>query len=741
METKVERSEMLAVMAGIAADCLSCDDFSQIIDPVLASLGEVAGISHTSLFVHEHDGHENFRALLRGEWFNGAHFQDGATLGLTSFDYIHDEVSHWLTALRDGEILHLDKGQLDIELLPLQPLGVQALLLVPLMHGSHCKGFLAFAHREPLDWSEIELDLMKMAAELFCSALGNEQRMLDHQLATAVFEKASEGIMITDDRGKIVSVNPAFTNITGFGLRECLGRTPALLKSGRHDDEFYQRMWQQLQETGAWQGEVWNRRKNGELYPEWLSISVLLDAQGNPHRYIGILSDITSLKRAHAQVEHLAMHDPLTGLPNRRMFMENLEQLIAHARRNGNLLGLMFIDLDGFKLVNDSLGHHVGDRLLQTVAQSLKSQLRTEDLLARMGGDEFVLLINGVDNPDHLAKIANKVLHALQHQDTVAGSRMEIGASIGIALFPEDAKDGDELIRNADMAMYRAKENGKNQYHFYESKLSEEVVRRYVLERELRSALEEEQLEVYYQPQLNIDGSALVGVEALVRWPHPEKGLLPPSEFLPVAMSSGLAYPLFKTVFLQACRFIKLMDSRDIFIPKVAVNIAGVELITNGCCDLIIESLRSFEIDPQRIEFEVTETLLMHSLDDLAEVLERLRDVGIQISIDDFGTGYSSLSRLRELPIDMLKIDKSFVQGIAQESSDEAIVRAIISMANSLQLKVIAEGIETHGQLDFLRDEGCDLIQGFLYAEPMQGGRLAEHIEEARYRLKGEEPE
>ena len=495
-------------------------------------------------------------------------------------------------------------------------------------------------------------------------------------------------------------------------------------------------MWQQLQVNGQWQGEVWNRRKNGELYPEWLSISALLDAQGKPHRYIGILSDITSLKRAHAQVEHLAMHDPLTGLPNRRMFMENLERLMAHAQRNGQLLALLFIDLDGFKLVNDSLGHHVGDRLLQSVATCLKSQLRADDLLARMGGDEFVLLVNGYESPDQLAKIANKILHVLQHQDAQAGGRMEIGASIGIALYPEDAGDGDQLIRNADMAMYRAKENGKNQYHFYETKLSEEVVRRYVLERELRVALEEEQLEVYYQPQLNIDGTALVGVEALVRWPHPERGVLPPSEFLPVAMSSGLAYPLFKVVFLQVCRFITLMDEQGAVIPKVAINIAGIELITNGCCNLIIDSLRSFGIDPRRVEFEVTETLLMHSLDDLAEVLDKLRKEGLQISIDDFGTGYSSLSRLRELPIDMLKIDKTFVQGIAQESSDEAIVRAIISMANSLQLKVIAEGIETHGQLDFLRGEGCELIQGFLYAEPMKGERLAEHIANASYQLK-----
>ena len=330
------------------------------------------------------------------------------------------------------------------------------------------------------------------------------------------------------------------------------------------------------------------------------------------------------------------------------------------------------------------------------------------------------------------------MLNSLQHQEAVSGNRMEIGASIGIALYPEDAKDGDQLIRNADMAMYRAKENGKNQYHFYESKLSEEVVRRYVLERELRTALEEDQLEVYYQPQLNIDGTALVGVEALVRWPHPERGVLPPAEFLPVAMSSGLAYPLFKVVFLQVCRFMTLMDKQGVIIPKVAINIAGIELITNGCCQLIIDSLKSFGIDPHRIEFEVTETLLMHSLDDLSDVLEKLRQEGLQISIDDFGTGYSSLSRLRELPIDMLKIDKTFVQGIARESSDEAIVKAIISMANSLQLKVIAEGIETRGQLDFLRGEGCELIQGFLYGEPMQGERLAEHIADARYELKSE---
>ncbi|MGB0465913.1 MAG: putative bifunctional diguanylate cyclase/phosphodiesterase [Pontibacterium sp.] len=736
MENEVRRSATLSVLANIAADCLSVDDFEQIVKPVLASLGEVAAVNHCSLFVHEQDAFNNHQAVLRGGWFDPAHFSTAPELSIRSFDYNAENIQSWLGVLNQGEIVHLAENQLEGPVLPLRKLGMKALLMVPLMHGTYCRGFLAFAHQSPLDWSEVELDLMTLAAELFSSALGNEKRMLDHQLATAVFNKASEGILVTDNRGLIVSINPAFTNITGFSLPECLGKTPALLKSGRHEDAFYDRMWSKLQCTGQWQGELWNRRKNGELYPEWLSISALMDNQGKPHRYIGILSDITSLKRAHAQVEHLAMHDPLTGLPNRRMFMENMERLIAHAKRTDQLLGLLFIDLDGFKLVNDSLGHHVGDRLLQRVANCLKAEIRADDLLARMGGDEFVLLINGVESPDHLAKIANKVLYALQHQDKTAGNRMEIGASIGIALYPEDGRDGDELIRNADMAMYRAKENGKSQYHFYESKLSEEVVRRYVLERELRTALDEDQLEVYYQPQLNIGGDALIGVEALVRWPHPEKGVLLPAEFLPVALTSGLAYPLFRTVFMQACTFLKLMDSKGIRLPKIAINIAGVELITNGCCDWVIESLHRDDIDPHRIEFEVTETLLMHALEDLAEVLEKLRAEGIQISIDDFGTGYSSLSRLRELPIDMLKIDKSFVQGIARESSDEAIVRAIISMANSLQLKVIAEGIETRGQLDFLRDEGCELIQGFLYGEPMEGKNLELHIKQAQYQSK-----
>lgn len=731
MNHEAQHSEMLKVLTSIAADCLSYDDFEQIIERVLASLGQMVAVSHTSLFVREQDAMGHCRVQFRGAWCD----ENAGDIGNVEFDFSNDTARQWLALLTEGKIVRLGKAQLN-KLLPQQTHGMQALLLMPLTRGGQqCKGFIAFADRDAITWSQMTLDVMKVAAELFSSALGNEKRMLDHQLATAVFDKASEGIMVTDERGLIVSINPAFTNITGYSLRECLGNTPAILKSGRHDTDFYNRMWNQLRASGQWQGEVWNRRKNGELYPEWLSISALVDTQGKPHRYIGILSDITSLKRTHAQVEHLAMHDPLTGLPNRRMFMENMERLLAHANRTGQILGLLFLDLDGFKLVNDSLGHHVGDRLLQSVARSLKAEIRADDLLARMGGDEFVVLINGVDSPDHLARIATKILNALQHQDAVSGNRMEIGASIGIALYPEDAEDGDQLIRNADMAMYRAKENGKSQYHFYESKLSEEVVRRYVLERELRTALEDDQLEVYYQPQLNIDGTALVGVEALVRWPHPERGVLPPAEFLPVAMSSGLAYPLFKVVFLQVCRFMTLMDKQGVVIPKVAINIAGIELITNGCCQLIIESLKSFGIDPHRIEFEVTETLLMHSLDDLSEVLEKLRQEGLQISIDDFGTGYSSLSRLRELPIDMLKIDKTFVQGIARESSDEAIVKAIISMANSLQLKVIAEGIETRGQLDFLRGEGCELIQGFLYGEPMQGERLAEHIVEAGYEL------
>jgi diguanylate cyclase (GGDEF)-like protein/PAS domain S-box-containing protein len=732
MGNNMQREDVLSVLASIASDCLSHGDLESIIAPVLASLGEVTGVSHVSLFAQVPNS-DTPQIQLRGEWFDSTALPGHPALRLDCLSLSGEE--HWLSSISRGEILSLDRAEAEPIFGSQVPALLDAFLLVPFLREQRFYGFLTFAQDRPIDWSSIEIDLMRLAAELFASALSHEQRMLDTQLAQAVFQAASEGIVVTDAAYRIISVNPAFTSITGFSASECVGRSINILRSGYHNDEFYSELKAMLVKEGQWQGEVWSQRKSGELFPEWLSVKALSDAQGQVHRYIGVISDISALKDAHALVEHLAMHDSLTGLANRHMFTEELERQLAYASRTGGELALLFIDLDGFKLVNDTLGHPTGDKLLKAVAASLKAILRKEDLLARMGGDEFVLLVKGSKRIESIAAIARKVLRSLRDIAPIEGNRIELGASIGIALYPADGVSSDVLIRHADMAMYRAKENGKNQFHFYESHLAEAVAQRYVLEQELRSALEQRQFEVYYQPQLNVEGNALIGVEALLRWQHPQRGVLSPGEFLAVALSTGLAYPLFETVFEEVCRFIHVLDEKGIRLPKVSINIAGIELLTQGCREMVMTCLRDASIEPERIEFEVTESLLMRSLEDLADTLDYLRQQGVQISIDDFGTGYSSLSRLRDLPIDMLKIDKSFVHGIAQESSDEAIVRAIISMARSLRLNVIAEGIETAQQTEFLLEEGCKLMQGFLHGRPMSGDDLMEQIQQARYLL------
>lgn len=732
MGNNIQREDVLSVLAGIATDCLSHGDLESIITPVLAALGGVVEVGYVALYACE-PGQGLPHIQLRGEWLDGADLPTVAPLKRDSLEFIPD--AYWLNTISRGEILSLERSEAEVIFGPQIPAWLEAFLLVPFLREQRFCGFLAFAQERSFDWSSIEIDLMRLAAELFASALGHEQRMLDSQLATAVFDTASEGIVVTDPRYRIISVNPAFTSITGYSAKECVGRSISILHSGCHNDEFYRQMRDELTRSGHWQGEVWSRRKGGELFPEWLSVKALWDGQGQILRYIGVLSDISALKDAHAQVEHLAMHDPLTGLANRRMFIDELARQLSYATRTGSQLALLFIDLDGFKLVNDTLGHPTGDKLLKGVSSALKAILRKEDLLARMGGDEFVLLVKGVDGPECVAAIARKVLSSIRNIVPIDGSRIDLGASIGIAFFPADAQCSDTLIRHADMAMYRAKENGKNQFHFYEHHLAEEVAQRYALEQELRSALDHRQFEVYYQPQLNMEGNALIGAEALLRWQHPQRGMLLPSDFLEVALSAGMAYPLFERVFEDVCEFIRLVDARGIRLPKVSINIAGIELLTPGCRDMVLTRLREAGIEPGRIEFEVTESLLMRSLDELAETLEQLRQHGVQIAIDDFGTGYSSLSRLRDLPIDMLKIDKSFVHGIAHQRSDEAIIRAIISMARSLHFDVIAEGIETRQQTEFLLQEGCKLMQGFLHGRPMRGGELLQAIQQARYLL------
>ena len=545
------------------------------------------------------------------------------------------------------------------------------------------------------------------------------------RLSAKVFDNTVEGVIITDAEQHILAVNRAFTRVTGYDEEEMKGSTPRLLKSGRHDHMFYEEMWRSLNENGQWIGEIWNRRKNGEVYPERLTIGAVKDPGGAIKHYVGVFSDITDIKRSQERLDFLAHHDPLTNLPNRLLFNHRLQHSIGLARRNSRQLAVLFIDLDHFKNVNDTLGHDLGDELLKTVAASLGGQIRKSDTLARIGGDEFILLLDSVETPRYAAAIAEKFLHILSRTVNISGYDITISASIGIAFFPGDGEDAITLVKNADTAMYFAKTQGRNAYHFYSPKMSDYARERLHLEGLLRRAIERDELLLHYQPKLDLATGALTGVEALVRWNSPELGMVSPLRFIPIAEDIGFISTLGEWVLRTACRQIIAWEAAGFHLPSMAVNLSVRQMDRGDIVDTVTRVLQETGLQPSRLELEVTESAIMKN-DQALEQLDSLRALGIELSVDDFGTGYSSLSYLRRLRVQKLKIDRSFITDVTSEPSREAIVRAVIAMAKALGLKVIAEGIETEVEAEFLRSEGCHQGQGYLFSRPLPPEDLLE---------------
>ncbi len=548
--------------------------------------------------------------------------------------------------------------------------------------------------------------------------------------AGTVFESTNEAILITDARRRAIAVNPAFTAITGYQAEDVIGRDPRIQTSGRHSADFYREIWQALGRDGYWQGEVWNKRKNGQLYPAWENISLVRDQDGKITNYISVLSDISAIKQAEQQLHHLAHHDPLTGLPNRLLFSASLRQGIERARRHGTRLALMFLDLDRFKLINDTLGHAVGDRLLEQVATRLRRCVRAEDVVARLGGDEFTVIAEEVHEPEDAALLARKIIDSLSEPMHIGRRRIHTSASIGISLYPDDAAGTEELSKAADAAMYRAKERGRNTYEFYTAELTARAMEHLSWEEALRRALEEEQFELYYQPQVALGPGRVVGVEALLRWRHPRLGLVEPERFIGIAEDTGLIQPIGEWVLRRAVADGRAWRARGVPIERVAVNISGHQILHDHLTDVFRDALAQTRTQTPpdtanlRVEIEITESVLQtgrHSI----ETLTQLRRLGALIAIDDFGTGYSSLSHLKHLPIDTLKIAREFVRDIPGNAEDCAIAAAIIAMGHNLGLRVIAEGVETEGQVQFLHDHGCDEVQGFFFGPPMPAADLA----------------
>ena len=538
------------------------------------------------------------------------------------------------------------------------------------------------------------------------------------RLQSSALAAAANSIFITDHQGRITWVNAAFCRLSGFSPEELVNHTPRILKSGKHNAEFYRSIWETILAGQVWSGEVIERRKNGELFTVYQTITPLVDGGGEITHFIAVHEDITDRKNAEARIEQLAYHDPLTGLFNRAELHSRLEQAVEQAKRRSRSVALHFIDLDRFKVVNDTLGHSVGDLLLQAVAKRLEGSLRASDIAARIGGDEFAVLQSDVGDLDEAATLANRLVAALADSFPIHGHDVHMSPSIGISMFPADSRGPDELLRNADMAMYLAKSEGRNNFQFFTPKLNDQLRDRLALESDLHAALDSNEFVLYFQPQLNLQTGRLTGVEALIRWKHPTRGILAPGQFIGIAEECGLIHGITRWVLEQACAQNASWHAAGLPQCRIAVNISSVNFKRGDLCHMVADVLARTNLPPRYLELEVTETVLLQD-QYVVNAIPSLKKLGVALSIDDFGTGYSSLSYLRRLPVEKLKIDQSFVSGLPDNQDEAIIARAIINLGHALGHTVVAEGVETEEQLAYLRKHGCDEGQGFLFGHPM----------------------
>ncbi|MCP5268182.1 MAG: EAL domain-containing protein [Zoogloeaceae bacterium] len=543
------------------------------------------------------------------------------------------------------------------------------------------------------------------------------------RLAARVISDSSEGIIITDAESRIIDVNTTFEEITGYTLDEVRGKNPRLLSSGRQDKAFYQKMWQSINDTGAWRGELWNRRKNGEVFPEWLSLSAIRDEYGKVSHYVCVFTDVTEAKAREARIQHMAHHDFLTGLPNRILLIDRFRQAEAAAQRNDGRYALLFIDLDRFKNVNDTLGHTIGDQLLCDVASRLVGTVRATDTISRQGGDEFIILLSDIDSPETVAHVARKVMAALSEPFRLGGHQITVTPSIGISVSPEDGDDLDSLLKHADLAMYDAKQQGRNNYQFFRREMNARSLEMLLMESDLRLALKKGEFVLHYQPQRDVTTGQIAGVEALLRWQHPERGLVSPADFIPMAEDTGLIVPIGQWVLETACRQLVQWRATGWSHLRMAVNLSAVQFRQTNLVEQVRHLLDAEQLPADALELEVTESILMSDAERTALILNEFGAMGVTLAIDDFGTGYSSLAYLKRFSVDVLKVDRSFVHNIGSNKGDAAICSAIIGLAHNLHLMVVAEGVETQAQYDWLAANGCHIIQGYFTGRPAPADR------------------
>jgi len=562
-----------------------------------------------------------------------------------------------------------------------------------------------------------------------------ERKQAEEQLriAASAFE-SQEGMIVTDAQTVILRVNKAFTEITGYTAEEAVGKTPRLFQSGRHGPDFYRAMWEDIKRTGGWQGEVWDRRKNGEVYPKWLTISAVKDDEGVVTHYIGAHYDITERKRTEEKIEKLAFFDPLTHLPNRTLLLDRLRLVMTASQRHGAFGALLFMDLDNFKTLNDTLGHDTGDLLLQKVAQRIAACVREGDTVARLGGDEFVVVLGGLtggldEAATQTEAIGKKILAALNQAYRLGEIDYRSTASIGATLFHGQETSIDDLLKQADLAMYKSKETGRNALHFFDPAMQTVVMEHAALEKGLRQAIQEKQFVLHYQPQV-VDEGRVTGAEALVRWQHPERGMVPPARFVPLAEETGLILPLGNWVLETACKQLARWSTQPALAHlTVAVNVSVQQFHQPDFVDGVLAILAKTGADPTLLKLELTESLLVEHIEDVVGKMVVLKTSGVCFSLDDFGTGYSSLSYLKRLPLDQLKIDQSFVRDALVDPNDAAIAKTVVALARSLGLEVIAEGVETEAQRDFLARQGCHAYQGYLFGRPLPVGEFEQFVQ------------
>lgn len=602
----------------------------------------------------------------------------------------------------------------------LQNMEIESYIGIPLLSADQeILGLLVAMDTKPLQKQKQATSLLEIFAARATAELERVRGESQLQLAANVFENIDEGVVVTDTHAKIVAINKAVSEITGYSEKELLGQNPRLWKSEHHDAAFYQAMWSSLTDTLHWRGEIWNRRKNGEIFPAQMTITGLKNEDGKLSNYVSVFSDISTAKESQEMLEHLAQYDQLTNIPNRRLLYDRLRHALSIAGRRELSLGLLLLDLDGFKTVNDTLGHKSGDLLLIQVAKRLLQCVRESDTVARLGGDEFVVLLPDCKTAENVTNVTRKILEELASPFDIEGNDIFVSASIGVTMYPDDGNKAEILLKNADTAMYHIKDTGKNNFQFFTASMQEHIVKRLQLTSQLRYAMEREEFLLHYQPKMDLVTGRINGMEALVRWQHPDVGLVNPADFILLAEETGIIIPLGKWVLRQACLQMKAWKKEGLDSLRVSVNLSARQFQDEELVEMVETVLLDTGIEAGFLELEITESTIMQDIERTIETLWQLRNLGILLSIDDFGTGYSSLNYLKRFPLDILKIDQSFVMDITTDPNDRAVVEAIVSLSRHLKMKVVAEGVETEEQLDFLKKQKCHEVQGNYIAKPL----------------------